>query len=75
MSTAPGIRADPFSESPTIHPEVRDASRIAANVGMNVEHYREWLSNNGQADTLSSRHRYLIDMDAAEVAARTGNGR
>jgi hypothetical protein len=53
----------------------RKFDQIAANVGMNVEHYLEWLSNSGQADTISSRRRYLIDMDAAEVAARTGNGR
>ena len=52
----------------------RKFDQIAADVGINVEHYREWLSKNGQADTISSRHRYLIDLDAAEAAALTGNG-
>lgn len=53
----------------------RKFDQIAANVGMNVDHYREWLSKNGQADTISSRHQYLIDMDAAEAAAQNSKGK
>ena len=34
---------------------------IAASAGMSQEHYREWLTKNGQADSISSRHRYLIE--------------
>lgn len=40
---------------------------IAVKAGMSVDHYREWLRLNGQADSISSRHRYLIDLDGARV--------
>jgi len=49
---------------------------IAAKVGMSAEHYRQWLHENGQADSISSRHRYLIDMDGADAnAAGRARGR
>ena len=47
---------------------------IAAKVGISAEHYRQWLQENGQADSISSRHRYLIDMDGPEGAARSRTG-
>jgi hypothetical protein len=40
---------------------------IAVKAGMSVDHYRQWLGHNGQADSISSRHRYLIDLDGARV--------
>lgn len=40
---------------------------VAAKVGMSQDHYREWLTTTGQADSISSRHRYLIDLDSAEA--------
>lgn len=43
---------------------------IAVNVGMNAEHYRQWLAKTRQADSISSRHRYLVDMDAADTVSR-----
>src|ERR1035441_475806 len=36
---------------------------IALQVGMSRERYREWLQKHGQMDSISSRHRYLIDLD------------
>ena len=32
---------------------------------MSQEHYREWFTKTGQTDSISSRHRYLIDLDSA----------
>lgn len=46
---------------------------LAVKSGMNLEHYRQWLGQHGQADTISSRHRYLIDLDGAEAAAQSAN--
>lgn len=40
---------------------------IAVKAGMSVDHYRQRLGHNGQADSISSRHRYLIDLDGARV--------
>jgi len=48
----------------------RKFDEVANKVGMSAEHYRQWLRENGQADSISSRHRYLIDIDAAEAAGR-----
>ena len=50
----------------------RKFDEIAVKVGMSVDHYREWLRKTGQADSISSRHRYLIDLDGAEAGARSG---
>jgi hypothetical protein len=35
---------------------------VAARVGMSQEHYREWLTKTGLADSISSRHRYLVSV-------------
>lgn len=51
----------------------RKFDSLAVKTGMNVEHYRQWLGQHGQADTISSRHRYLIDLDGAEAAAQSAN--
>ncbi len=48
----------------------RKFDEVANKVGIRAEHYRQWLRENGQADSISSRHRYLIDIDAAEAAGR-----
>ena len=45
---------------------------LAVKTGMNVDHYRQWLGKHGQADSISSRHRYLIDLDGTEAAAQNG---
>ena len=37
---------------------------IATNMGMSQELYLEWLQKHAQMDSISSRHRYLIDPDA-----------
>jgi hypothetical protein len=47
---------------------------VAAKVGMSQEHYREWLTKTGQADSISSRHRYLIGLDSAEGNGDPANG-
>ena len=43
---------------------------VAAKVGMSRGLYSQWLQKNGQADSISSRHRYLIDLDSAEGRVR-----
>ncbi len=40
---------------------------IASEMGLSQELYREWLERHGQADSISSRHRYLIDLDSASA--------
>lgn len=36
---------------------------ISVRAGMEQDRYHEWLRKNGQADTISTRHRYLIDRE------------
>ncbi len=46
----------------------RKFEQVASHVGTSRDHYARWLVEHGQADTISSRHRYLIDLDDAERA-------
>jgi len=39
---------------------------IAESAGMSEDLYREWLTKTSKADSISSRHRYLIDLEAAD---------
>jgi hypothetical protein len=42
---------------------------LALKVGMSREQYREWLEKYDQADSISSRHSYLIDLDRRSTAS------
>lgn len=41
----------------------RQFDDVSTKAGVSAEQYRDWLQANGQADTISSRHRYLFECD------------
>jgi hypothetical protein len=42
---------------------------IAKGAGISIEEYRQWLREHKQADSISSRHRFLIDLETWEAQA------
>jgi|ERR1019366_2730081 hypothetical protein len=52
----------------------RRFAEITANSGMSLDQYRAWLQMTGQADSISSRNRYLVEFDAAEAKQKARDG-
>jgi hypothetical protein len=41
----------------------RKFESVAASVGMDRDRYAAWLAKHGLNDNISSRHRYIIELD------------
>jgi hypothetical protein len=47
----------------------RKFEAVALELGMSAEQYHAWLIAHGQAHSISSLHRYIIDLDNADLKA------
>jgi len=47
----------------------RQFDEVSAKTGVSAETYGQWLRENRQADSMSSRHRYLIELEKERPAA------